>query len=294
MKSRLTKILLIGLGVLAGIMLLLFIVYVVLYYPRKANAFEINSSDQVKRILIATQDTDFKNAYVDVLCNSLKGQAVYVQGIDVGDLEHVVVEEWNNILIINSFVIRLNKHVHKIITNSRAPEKFLVFVTSGGADWKPGEDFKVDAITSASHESYIKDLVHITSSWLQSNDLKNWKPDDYLLALMYCSQVNVKEACRTIAVELDHYIATYPNLVDMINQAGYYFMRLKDVPAALEVFKLNVSLFPDHWNVYDSYGEALLVAGDQEAAIRNYQKALELNPESRLSLEALKRVKDQK
>lgn len=282
------------LGILAGIVLILFLVYSFLYYPRKADSFEINDPESGKRILIATQDTDFKNAYVELLCESMEGEAVYVRGIDVGELDHVLAEEWDNILIINSFVIRLNKHVHKMIANSTDPEKFLVFVTSGGADWQPEEDFKVDAITSASHQIYIDDLVDLTNSWLFCDDLQNWKPDNHLLALIYCPQVHVQEACKAIDVEQEQYKEAYPDLVNMINVAGYYFMRLKDVPAAVEIFKLNVSLFPDHWNVYDSYGEALLVSGENEAAIRNYRKALELNPESKSASRAVKRLRDQK
>ena len=58
----------------------------------------------------------------------------------------------------------------------------------------------------------------------------------------------------------------------------------------MEVFRLNVSLFPDSWNVYDSYGEALLESGDQESAIRNYRKALELNPASKSASNMLKKL----
>ena len=85
-------------------------------------------------------------------------------------------------------------------------------------------------------------------------------------------------------------MAIYPDIDDWMNQVGYQYMRLKDLPAALEVFRLNVSLFPDSWNVYDSYGEALLANGDDDAAISNYRKALKLNPESNSAREKLKEL----
>ena len=44
------------------------------------------------------------------------------------------------------------------------------------------------------------------------------------------------------------------------------------------LFKLNVSEYPDSWNVYDSLGEAYFKKGDKAMAIKNYQKAVELNP----------------
>jgi tetratricopeptide (TPR) repeat protein len=53
-----------------------------------------------------------------------------------------------------------------------------------------------------------------------------------------------------------------------------------EMKKALEVFKLNVYLFPDSWNVYDSYGEALLNSNNKTEAIKMYKKSLELNPDN--------------
>jgi CubicO group peptidase (beta-lactamase class C family) len=47
---------------------------------------------------------------------------------------------------------------------------------------------------------------------------------------------------------------------------------------ALDVFKLNIRLFPSSWNAYDSCGEVLLKMGRQEEAIQMYRKSVELNP----------------
>ena len=93
-----------------------------------------------------------------------------------------------------------------------------------------------------------------------------------------------------ISSEQERYQALYPDLRDMINRVGYQYIRLKHVPSALEVFRLNISLFPDYWNVYDSYGEALLKNGDQELAIENYRKALELNPDSKSANDMLQKL----
>ena len=57
------------------------------------------------------------------------------------------------------------------------------------------------------------------------------------------------------------------------------------------MFKLNVELFPESWNVYDSLGEALLKAGDTEKAIKMYEKSLTLNPESKSGKDALAKLK---
>jgi tetratricopeptide (TPR) repeat protein len=65
-----------------------------------------------------------------------------------------------------------------------------------------------------------------------------------------------------------------------LNGVGYYFLGQQSVPEAIEVFKLNVELFPESANVYDSLAEAYMKNGDKEEAIANYERSLELNPEN--------------
>ncbi|HEY9233368.1 MAG TPA: serine hydrolase [Blastocatellia bacterium] len=64
---------------------------------------------------------------------------------------------------------------------------------------------------------------------------------------------------------------------DHLNNMGYGLLQQKKVAEAIAVFKLNVELYPQSWNVYDSLGEAYMVNGEKEMAITNYKKSLELN-----------------
>jgi tetratricopeptide (TPR) repeat protein len=41
---------------------------------------------------------------------------------------------------------------------------------------------------------------------------------------------------------------------------------------------LNVEIYPDAFNTYDSLGEGYMEAGQNELAIQNYERSLELNP----------------
>ena len=70
---------------------------------------------------------------------------------------------------------------------------------------------------------------------------------------------------------------TYDLSVSQLNSMGYQLMRRGDVPAAVEIFRLNVEEFPRDWNVYDSLGEAYLKLGDKPRAIESYKRSLELN-----------------
>lgn len=86
-------------------------------------------------------------------------------------------------------------------------------------------------------------------------------------------------------------IAYYVAEVEM-NRLGYKFLGEEKVLEAIEVFKINVKEFPESSNVYDSLGEAYMVNGDAELSIENYQKSVELNPNNRNGINALKRLKE--
>ncbi len=74
---------------------------------------------------------------------------------------------------------------------------------------------------------------------------------------------------------------------------GYHFLYWWGRPKeAVEVFALNVSLFPESSNAYDSLGEACLAAGNSKEAIKNYSKSLELDPENQNAETKLKNLKE--
>ena len=77
-----------------------------------------------------------------------------------------------------------------------------------------------------------------------------------------------------------------------MNNLGYYFLRTrKSADAAVAVFRLNVEAFPNSANAYDSLGEAYMVKGVKELAIKNYERSLELNPQNTNAVEMLKKLR---
>ena len=76
-----------------------------------------------------------------------------------------------------------------------------------------------------------------------------------------------------------------------MNIYGYQLLQMKKITEAIELFKLNVEAFPQSSNVYDSLGEAYMINGDNELAIKNYEKSVELNPQNASGIEALKKLK---
>jgi serine-type D-Ala-D-Ala carboxypeptidase/endopeptidase len=76
---------------------------------------------------------------------------------------------------------------------------------------------------------------------------------------------------------------------NIINTLGYSYME-KNINTALAIFKINVEMYPNSFNVYDSYGEALLKNGQKDLAIENYKKSVELNPRNVNGIQTLQKM----
>ncbi|MDH4351921.1 MAG: serine hydrolase, partial [Gemmatimonadota bacterium] len=64
-----------------------------------------------------------------------------------------------------------------------------------------------------------------------------------------------------------------------LNTLGYLYLQNQgDTETAIELFRLNVEMFPGSANAYDSLGEAFMLAGETDSAVAYYQTSLALNP----------------
>lgn len=75
-----------------------------------------------------------------------------------------------------------------------------------------------------------------------------------------------------------------------LNGLGYELLRAGKKAEAVAVFALNVELYPESSNVYDSLGEAYMESGDKELAVKNYRRSLELDPKNTNAVEMLKKL----
>jgi CubicO group peptidase (beta-lactamase class C family) len=73
-----------------------------------------------------------------------------------------------------------------------------------------------------------------------------------------------------------------------MNTLGYGFLETGKLNEAAAFFKLNIQAFPKSFNVYDSYGEALLALGNKTEALDNYKKSVRLNPGNENGIKILK------
>ena len=78
-----------------------------------------------------------------------------------------------------------------------------------------------------------------------------------------------------------------------INNLGYQMMGQGKLNLAIALFKINVALYPNGYNTYDSLGEAYMENGDTELATDNYRKSLELNPDNTHAADMIKKMEEQ-
>lgn len=74
---------------------------------------------------------------------------------------------------------------------------------------------------------------------------------------------------------------------DELNGWGYRLLSQKNPAAALSIFKLNVALYPNSANVYDSLAETLEATDNPSEALINYRKSLALNPQNKHAAERI-------
>ena len=67
-------------------------------------------------------------------------------------------------------------------------------------------------------------------------------------------------------------------------------MEQEQIRQAIEIFKLNVALYPQSANTYDSLAEAYERSGNRELAARNYRRSLELDARNTNAIEHLKKL----
>jgi len=75
-----------------------------------------------------------------------------------------------------------------------------------------------------------------------------------------------------------------------LNTLGYQLLGMKRTKDAIEIFKLNVEMFPKSANAYDSLGEAYLADNQKDLALANYKKAVEIDPTNSNALLVVKRL----
>lgn len=109
---------------------------------------------------------------------------------------------------------------------------------------------------------------------------------DTMLIVIF--EKNVKKAIEVYYEIKDEDDGKYNFKESQLNTLGYQLLQGERNNDAIEIFKLNVKEYPKSFNVYDSLGEAYMVDGQVDLAVKNYEKSLKLNPKNDNAVEKLK------
>jgi CubicO group peptidase (beta-lactamase class C family) len=75
-----------------------------------------------------------------------------------------------------------------------------------------------------------------------------------------------------------------------LNRVGYKLIERDQIEDAIKIFELLVAEFPNSPNSYDSIGEAYYLNGNNDLAIRNYKKSLQINPNNSNAIEMIEKI----
>jgi glyoxylase-like metal-dependent hydrolase (beta-lactamase superfamily II) len=156
--------------------------------------------------------------------------------------------------------------------------------------------------------SYENKYSFISKSGVDPEQLKREHPNNvkYVWMRIHESQSATTLLERVMAESgLDAALKKYSEIKDApvekyyfdeveMNRLGYQLINQNKLKEALEIFKMNVELYPEAWNVYDSLGEGYMLLGEKDLAIINYERSLKLNPDNANGVAMLERLKSEK
>lgn len=136
------------------------------------------------------------------------------------------------------------------------------------------KDKEVGRIVEYPVESLERDLLKIVSGQPYVHNYAGYAKINEWLSQGILRDQNVNP--RGLAQQIRNSIARETDL----NSCGYVLLMRKDIQEAISVFRINVNLFPQSPNCFDSLGEAYLAAGMKEESKACYQYVLELDPKN--------------
>lgn len=75
-----------------------------------------------------------------------------------------------------------------------------------------------------------------------------------------------------------------------VNAWGYKLGSQKRLQDALELFRLNVYLYPENANAFNSLGEIYAELVNKKSAVEHYRKSLKLNPQNKNAGQQIKNM----
>ena len=146
--------------------------------------------------------------------------------------------------------------------------------------WSLEEDVAIIYSTNAGSVA-VERLGHEVDKTISNVEYlaKPIKKDIYLFVLDFVETNSPVQSDELFAMIKENYFSDFQNS-DVLNKLGYDILEIgNNVEWAIELFKLNVRLFENEANVWDSLGDGYLANDQSKEAIESFARAVELGSE---------------
>ena len=152
-------------------------------------------------------------------------------------------------------------------------------------------ELEIEFVPASSDERAKLSFKKPWATQAQADEIASQMTDNEKLPVEWISEGDFEKALE----EYQQLKKDHPNAravsEQRINTLGYQLLGIKKVDKAIEIFRVNTSLYPEAFNVWDSLGEAYMNKGESLLAIQNYEKSLELNPGNTGAREMIEKIK---
>jgi tetratricopeptide (TPR) repeat protein len=199
-------------------------------------------------------------------------------------------ENWTNAVFVGeptaSHVNMYGDARHFALPNSKMP----IFISELWWQNKHARDERKWTAPNIAAELTFEDYVNNIDPPMKA--ILEYKPQKTLreIGLEAYQTRNFKGLKKTLIDFRKNPVNKYYDVEDEVNGFGYNLIRMNKLDDAIEVFKLNVELYPESFNVYDSLAESYMIKGEKELAIKFYKKSLELNPNNTNAVQMLEQI----
>jgi len=155
--------------------------------------------------------------------------------------------------------------------------------------WLPEEDLVIIYFTNAFTQQ-IMDVAWDIEKMIFDKDYKPRaiKVDISTEILKYA--LDYKDDIKGMSIQMKAEFGKKIRNPYYLNHLGYIFVREENLEKAIAVFELNVELFPEEANLWDSLGEAYLLKGDNKKALKYYQRAVKMDPNMESAKAAIEKL----
>tara|TARA_R110002126_G_C10481575_1_gene501985 strand:- start:3695 stop:5098 length:1404 start_codon:yes stop_codon:yes gene_type:complete len=137
----------------------------------------------------------------------------------------------------------------------------------------------------------LREITESIENILNGNSFSIPQKSVYLTIRQKCYD-NVNEGIELYKSLKKNYPDTYNfSNENELNRVGYKLIEKNQIEDAIKIFKLLISEFPNSPNPYDSIAEAYHLNGNNNLALLNYKKSLELNPSNSNAKNQIKKLK---